>query len=436
MTRWRLIGLAGCVAVVIVTLVLVLGGGDKSHAVPEGGSSFGAGAPGTPRKAAGLMDALAPVLDQDGGAAPDAGGGSSGAGAGSGAKAGAAGAGAARRRRRPARRRPPRRATRCRPRRPGRRRGCSSSASAVRARRATSCGASRCTSGAAWSWSRGNGASPQQVATLVARIRGAALRVRHEPPLIAASQLGGELDAVPVGAPPQSAARDAAGARADALGVAKALHPLGIRMVLAPDADIGFAGGPWEGIAFSDDPREVAQMTAAAVSGFKDGEVAPAPGHFPGEGAASGDPALEAATVGLSLDELRARDLKPFAAVARHAPAIQLSAATYVAYDGVTPATLLPGVVTLLRKDLGFDGVIVSGDLAAASLAGGQPVADLAVQAVKAGVDLVWIPGDAGDQDAAWRAVVRALRTGEIPAARVADALRRVSVLRASYGVR
>jgi beta-N-acetylhexosaminidase len=107
-----------------------------------------------------------------------------------------------------------------------------------------------------------------------------------------------------------------------------------------------------------------------------------------------------------------------------------------VAWDGVTPATLLPEVVALLRHDLRFGGVIVSGDLAAASLAGGQPVAELAVQAIKAGVDLVWIPGDAADQDAAWRAVVRALRTGDIPRARVADALRRVSVLRATYGVR
>jgi beta-N-acetylhexosaminidase len=58
------------------------------------------------------------------------------------------------------------------------------------------------------------------------------------------------------------------------------------------------------------------------------------------------------------------------------------------------------------------------------------------VQALKAGADLVWIPGSAADQDAAWRAVVRALRTGELPAARVAAALRRVSRLRTAYGVR
>jgi beta-N-acetylhexosaminidase len=90
----------------------------------------------------------------------------------------------------------------------------------------------------------------------------------------------------------------------------------------------------------------------------------------------------------------------------------------------------------MLRKDLGFQGVIVSGDLAAASLASGRPVAELAVDALRAGCDLLWVPGDAGDQDAAWQAVVRALRTGELPAARVAQALARVSLLRARYGVR
>ena len=250
--------------------------------------------------------------------------------------------------------------------------------------------------------------SPQQVADLLGAIQGTARSAGHPAPLIASSQLGGERDAVPIGSPPQATAADPAHAQAAALGAAKALAPLGVRMVLAPDADIALAGGPWEGLAFSDDPARTSAMVTAAVAGWKAGKVAPVPGHFPGEGAASSDPSLEAATVGLSLDELKARDLQPFAAIAKHAPAIQLSAATYVAFDGVTPATLLPEVVALLRDELGFGGVVVSGDLAAASLTGGQSIAELAVRAINAGVDLVWIPGDAAAQDAAWRAVVQA----------------------------
>jgi beta-N-acetylhexosaminidase len=282
----------------------------------------------------------------------------------------------------------------------------------------------------------GNGSSPQQVAGLVGRLRGAALRARHEAPLIGASQLGGENDAVPVGSAPQASAADARAAQRSALASAKALRTLGIRLVLAPVADTSTPGGPWEGLAFSDDAGDVTAMAGAAVAGWKQGGIAPAPGHFPGEGAASGDPVEGPATVGLSAGELRRRDLRPFVDLAEHAPAIQLSSATYVAYDGVTPATLLPAVVSLLRGDLGFGGVIVSGDLAAASLATGRPVADLAVAAVKAGCDLLWIPGDGADQEAAWRAITHALRTGDLPVSRVAEALARVRLLRARYGVR
>ncbi|HWH96587.1 MAG TPA: glycoside hydrolase family 3 N-terminal domain-containing protein [Baekduia sp.] len=399
MTWPRIAGLAGCLTVVIVAVVLLVGGGNGGRAVLEAGPSFGASTSTPASTTVPASTTSAPA-------------GTGTANATAAASSGGLPAPAAR---------------------------------AVARLFLIGFGGRRAPRGvlrrfALHEWGGvvlqpGNGVSPQQVADLVGQVRGAARRAGHEPPLIAASQLGGDLDAVPVGAALQSAAGDAAGARAWSLAVAGALRPLGIRMVLAPDGDIGYAGGPWEGIAFSDDPATAATMTAAAVSGWKDGGVAPVPGHFPGEGAASGDPALEAATVGVSLDELRQRDLQPFAAIAAQAPAIQLSAATYVAFDGVTPATLLPDVVTLLRRDYNFDGVIVSGDLAAASLAGGEPVADLAVRAVKAGVDLVWIPGDAGDQDASWRAVVRALRTGEIPASRVADALRRVGVLRASYSV-
>jgi beta-N-acetylhexosaminidase len=283
---------------------------------------------------------------------------------------------------------------------------------------------------------RGNGASTAQLAAMVDRVRAAAAAHRHQAPLVAARQPGGRDGAVPRVPPLESTVPDAATARRQAEAAGRGLRRLGVRLVLAPVADVARAGGPWERIGFADDVATTARLSAAAVAGWQAARVAAAPGHFPGEGAASGDPSLGPATVGLSLGELRAGDVKPFAAVARDAAAVQMSSALYAAWDGVTPATLLPEAVGLLRRDLRFDGVVVSGDLAAAALATGDPIGDVAVQALRAGCDLLWIPGDAADQEAAWRAVVRALRDHRVSAARVGEALRRVSVLRARYGVR
>jgi beta-N-acetylhexosaminidase len=154
------------------------------------------------------------------------------------------------------------------------------------------------------------------------------------------------------------------------------------------------------------------------------------PGRFPGEGAASQDPIEGPATVGLSLQELDARDLRPFAGIVARAPAIQLSAAMYAAWDGVTPATLSLDAVRLLRGKLGFEGAIVSADLVAATAATGESVGKAAVAALAAGCDLVLVPGGREEQEAALRAVVTAVRTGELPAARIDEALRRFNALR------
>ena len=71
----------------------------------------------------------------------------------------------------------------------------------------------------------------------------------------------------------------------------------------------------------------------------------------------------------------------------------------------------------------------------AASIATGEDVADLAVAAARAGCDLLWIPGDAADQDAARRALGTAIASGRLDRRRVAAALARVDALRARWNV-
>jgi beta-N-acetylhexosaminidase len=129
-----------------------------------------------------------------------------------------------------------------------------------------------------------------------------------------------------------------------------------------------------------------------------------------------------------------ARDVRPFAAAVARAPAMQMSAAVYVAWDGVTPATLLPDAVRLLRERLGFRGAIVSADLVAAQAATGESIGRGAIQAFMAGCDMLLISGGREEQETAYRAILNAARRGRIPRSRIQESVRRVAALRTAAG--
>ncbi|HEX2085361.1 MAG TPA: glycoside hydrolase family 3 N-terminal domain-containing protein [Solirubrobacteraceae bacterium] len=279
-----------------------------------------------------------------------------------------------------------------------------------------------------------NYASPSQLRDAVDALARAARRGGQPPPIFAADPDAlGRLG--PPAAPDIGLDGTPADARAEAKDAARRLREAHVQMILGPSADLSVGGGPAEGRAFSDDPREAARFVEGAVRGWRDASVVVAPGRFPGEGGASQDPLFGAATVGLSLDELRRRDVEPFrAAVRGGAPAIQMSAALYVAWDGVTPASLLPDAVRFLREETGFRGAIVSSDLVAATSGTGGGVARAAVEALKAGCDVLLVAGGRAEQEAAYRGVLAAVERREIPRARLVEAVRRVGVLKRAAG--
>lgn len=281
-----------------------------------------------------------------------------------------------------------------------------------------------------------NYTQPAQLSALTSALHKAARDAGNPAPLIAAAQEGGEFSAFPNLAPPSQVDIGNArkGTREAALGAGRQLRALGVGMTLAPNADIAVAGGPGQGRAFSDEVDRVVSAVRASVSAYRQSKVVAAPGPFPGDGAASQDPADGPAPVGLSLDQLRASDMKPFEAIAtgeRAVPAIQMTNAIYAAFDGVTPATLLPEAVDELRNRLDFEGAIVSADLVATTATTGGSVSEAAIEALKAGVDLLVVPGGRTQQDEAYRAVVAAVRSRTIEPRRVADALGRIADLRA-----
>jgi beta-N-acetylhexosaminidase len=281
---------------------------------------------------------------------------------------------------------------------------------------------------------RANYFSPSQAFALTQGIKASV----GTAPLIFVRQGGGKSNAfrglAPVSQPTLGAAGRPDLVNGQAQLAAQQLRQVGANGTLAPDGDLADTGGPAAGRGYSPDPATVARLTAAAVSGYRTGGLISAVGHFPGEGAADRDPELGAATVGLSLASLSANDIKPFRAVARLAPVIQMSDALYTAFDGgASPATLLPAAVGLLTGKLGFAGAVMSGDLQAAASATGATVAQAAVSALEAGCDLLYVPGAAADAESAYDGVLAAVSHGVISRSRLAAADARVAALKRTY---
>jgi beta-N-acetylhexosaminidase len=280
----------------------------------------------------------------------------------------------------------------------------------------------------------------EQFTALTGELAGVAREAGRVLPLTAINQSGGPSSALadlPPRAQPLIGQRGrAALAGSEARATARALTRLGVNMNLAPVADVGTPVGPLQSQVFSDDPEVVTRMVRAAVAGYRRGGVVSAVSHFPGIGAASADPAVATATVGLSLEELRQRDLRPFTAVARRVPVVMVSNAVYAAYDGITPAVLLPGVVgQLLRSQLGFRGVVMTPDLNATAPIVGKSIESTAVAALLAGADLLYVAGDGDAHERAYQAVLSAVRRGQISRQRLRVSVLRILTLKQRYGL-
>jgi beta-N-acetylhexosaminidase len=273
----------------------------------------------------------------------------------------------------------------------------------------------------------------EQVTTLIQQVRDVARLREGRRPLVIVPQEGGDqsaFDDLPPGGQASLGRESLEAVRRGARSAARALARVGVDAVLAPDASVAVTGGAAEGRGFADDPARVVRAVRASVTGWQEGGVTPIVNSFPGEGAASQNPDLGPATVGLDLQSLRDNAIRAFNAVSRDVRGIQMSAALYSALDPVTPATLVPEAVALLRGDLDFDGAVVSANLLTTTAAGGGSVGDDAVDALQAGCDLLYLPGGQAEQEEAYRAVVTAIREGDLDVERLQASVKRIGELR------
>jgi beta-N-acetylhexosaminidase len=146
------------------------------------------------------------------------------------------------------------------------------------------------------------------------------------------------------------------------------------------------------GRAFSTDPAAVARATKAAVEGWRAGGVAATAKHFPGLGGTTTNTDQGSASIaGAPTDA----DLEPFkAAIAAKVPLIMSSNARYPRLDANRIAAQSPAVLDgLLRKQLGYQGVIITDSIEAAAVRATGETEAIAVRSVKAGNDIVLTTG-------------------------------------------
>jgi beta-N-acetylhexosaminidase len=263
---------------------------------------------------------------------------------------------------------------------------------------------------------------------------------RHVPPWVMAAQEGGAYNVFP-DLPPARAPSElgtAEDAAVDAGAAGTTLRALGLTGLLGPVVDVGLETDPALGPrAFSDDPSLVAGFADATVSAYRKAGMFAAVKHFPGLGTASQPTEEGPAQVGQSVEELARRDLIPFrAAFEVGAPGVVLSHALYAVDDFTVPGSLSKQVATdLLRGQLRFRGVAITDDLADPAISAFASVPEAAVRALRAGADMLYISGPAGDQQSAYVALLRAARGSDELRGRVDQAVGRILLAKQEYGL-
>ena len=284
-----------------------------------------------------------------------------------------------------------------------------------------------------------NYTSAQQLAGLTARLRTTAASAKHIPPWVMAEQDGGDYSSFG-DLPPSKAPGDSGGAARAAAALRQAaatLKALGINGLLEPDLDVADSDGILGTQALSARPAAVADYARRTVAACESLRLFCAAKHFPGIGAADTPTDQGPAQVGLSLAQLMQRDVVPFAAAIKAGiPGLVIGEAMYEPDDFVTPAAVSPEIIgRLLRRQLRFGGLAITDDLADPGVSSFAQVPDAAVDAIKAGADMVYISGGLSDQESAYAALLNAVRAGQIPESRVRQALLRVLVAKSRYGL-
>jgi beta-N-acetylhexosaminidase len=229
---------------------------------------------------------------------------------------------------------------------------------------------------------------------------------------------------------------------AEAFGriTAQESRAVGVHWNFFPDADVN--SNPANPIintrSFGEDPKQVGDMVTAYIKGAREGGMLTTVKHFPGHGDTATDSHLGVASVNGDRAHLDSIELPPFRqAIAAGVDSVMVAHVTVPALDPDPNhvATISSAVVSdLLEKQLGFKGLIVTDALDMAGLTHlfANDIGRAAVEAFKAGNDMLIIPADLG---ASYESMLKAVRSGEISRERLDHSVLKILKIKGSLGL-
>ena len=279
--------------------------------------------------------------------------------------------------------------------------------------------------------------SPQQTAELTNELqRLAEATARQIPLLIGIDQEGGWVIRLKEGATvlPGNMALGATNSTelAERAGeiTAVELAAVGVNLNFAPVMDVN--NNPDNPVigrrSFGESPELVSRLGIPYIRGLQRNGVLATVKHFPGHGDTTVDSHFELPTVSHDLERIHALELQPFrAAIDADVAAIMTAHIIYPAFDAARPATLSPTILTdLLRKELGFDGLLITDDMEMKAIDDRYRSGEAAVMAVEAGADIVMVLWTPAKQIEVFDALLSAIKSGRISQARLDQSIERI----------
>ena len=283
--------------------------------------------------------------------------------------------------------------------------------------------------------------SPEQVAEMSRTSRGLA---RDTPLWISVDQEGGRVARLKrpfTEWPPMNTlgrSGDEALARRFAVALARELRAVGVNLDYAPVLDIHTnPANPVIGDrAFAEKADDVARFARVVIRALQSEGIAACGKHFPGHGDTSADSHLELPVLEHEAARFEAVELVPFRAAVEEEVACIMTAHVLVpAYDADRPATLSPRLVdAILKKRLGYQGIVISDDLAMKAISATWAPEESMVEALAAGCDAVLLcDPKPHEQAAALEAVIHAVEAKRLPMSRIEDAIARQHRVKARF---